>query len=146
MCQYACHVSCTDQAPPVCPIPPSQSKCFQQLVHFERCRNILCISNFAWHCSFFLCVVNRRPLGIDPEKGIGTAYEGIVKVTQVRHHSLFSNMSNVLFCFICSVWGTLVHSQSEKNIFYHVVQINQSHGRIGLVDGVLILRNLFVTA
>ena len=95
---------------------------------------------------FFLCVVNRRPLGIDPEKGIGTAYEGIVKVTQVRHHSLFSNMSNVLFCFICSVWGTLVHSQSEKNIFYHVVQINQSYGRIGLIDGVLILRNLFVTA
>nr|XP_058949041.1 serine/threonine-protein kinase MRCK alpha-like isoform X2 [Pocillopora verrucosa] len=48
VCQYACHVSCTDQAPPVCPIPPSQ--------------------------------MNRRPLGIDPEKGIGTAYEGIVKI------------------------------------------------------------------
>lgn len=47
VCQYACHVSCTDQAPPVCPIPPSQSKCFQQVVYFNRCRNILCISNFA---------------------------------------------------------------------------------------------------
>ena len=28
VCQYACHVSCTDQAPPVCPIPHSQSKDF----------------------------------------------------------------------------------------------------------------------
>ncbi|KAJ7369808.1 Serine/threonine-protein kinase MRCK alpha [Desmophyllum pertusum] len=48
VCQYACHVSCTDQAPPVCPIPHSQ--------------------------------MSRRPLGIDPERGIGTAYEGIVKI------------------------------------------------------------------
>ncbi|XP_078344292.1 serine/threonine-protein kinase MRCK alpha-like isoform X3 [Oculina patagonica] len=48
VCQYACHVSCTDQAPPVCPIPHSQ--------------------------------MSRRPLGIDPERGIGTAYEGIVRI------------------------------------------------------------------
>ncbi|XP_073230481.1 serine/threonine-protein kinase MRCK beta-like isoform X9 [Porites lutea] len=45
VCQYACHVSCTDQAPPICPVPPS-----------------------------------RRPLGIDPDSGIGTAMEGIVKI------------------------------------------------------------------
>ena len=45
VCNYACHVSCTDQAPPLCPVP-----------------------------------IRQRPLGIDPESGIGTALEGIVKV------------------------------------------------------------------
>ncbi|XP_068751786.1 serine/threonine-protein kinase MRCK alpha-like isoform X3 [Montipora capricornis] len=48
VCQYACHVTCTDQAPLVCPIPHGQ--------------------------------MNRRPLGIDPETGKGTAIEGIVKI------------------------------------------------------------------
>ncbi|KAK3733779.1 hypothetical protein QZH41_015098 [Actinostola sp. cb2023] len=48
VCGFACHLMCTEQAPAVCPIPPSQA--------------------------------NRRPLGIDPEKGIGTAYEGFVRI------------------------------------------------------------------
>lgn len=47
VCSFACHVSCKDRAPQVCPIPPEQSK---------------------------------RPLGVDVQRGIGTAYKGYVKV------------------------------------------------------------------
>lgn len=47
VCSFACHVSCRDSAPQVCPIPPEQSK---------------------------------RPLGVDVQRGIGTAYKGYVKV------------------------------------------------------------------
>uniref|UniRef100_A0A2K6KCD0 non-specific serine/threonine protein kinase n=1 Tax=Rhinopithecus bieti TaxID=61621 RepID=A0A2K6KCD0_RHIBE len=49
VCSFACHVSCKDSAPQVCPIPPEQSK---------------------------------RPLGVDVQRGIGTAYKGHVKVGQ----------------------------------------------------------------
>lgn len=48
VCSFACHVSCKDSAPQVCPIPPEQAK---------------------------------RPLGVDVQRGIGTAYKGYVKVT-----------------------------------------------------------------
>ncbi|KAM8781802.1 serine/threonine-protein kinase MRCK beta [Rhynchonycteris naso] len=47
VCSFACHVSCRDSAPQVCPIPPEQSK---------------------------------RPLGVDVQRGIGTAYKGYVKI------------------------------------------------------------------
>jgi serine/threonine-protein kinase MRCK len=47
VCGFACHVSCKDKVPPLCPLPTDQTK---------------------------------RPLGIDPTRGIGTAYEGYVKV------------------------------------------------------------------
>ncbi|XP_053224177.1 serine/threonine-protein kinase MRCK beta isoform X6 [Podarcis raffonei] len=47
VCSFACHVSCKDSAPQVCPIPPEQAK---------------------------------RPLGVDVQRGIGTAYKGYVKV------------------------------------------------------------------
>ncbi|XP_036284905.1 serine/threonine-protein kinase MRCK beta isoform X4 [Pipistrellus kuhlii] len=47
VCSFACHVSCRDSAPQVCPLPPEQAK---------------------------------RPLGVDVQRGIGTAYKGYVKV------------------------------------------------------------------
>lgn len=47
VCSFICHVSCKDNAPQVCPIPPEQAK---------------------------------RPLGIDVQRGIGTAYKGFVRV------------------------------------------------------------------
>ncbi|XP_058147258.1 serine/threonine-protein kinase MRCK beta isoform X1 [Dasypus novemcinctus] len=47
VCSFACHVSCKDSAPQVCPLPPEQAK---------------------------------RPLGVDVQRGIGTAYKGYVKV------------------------------------------------------------------
>ncbi|XP_035205944.1 serine/threonine-protein kinase Genghis Khan-like, partial [Stegodyphus dumicola] len=46
-CGFACHVTCQERVPAMCPVPPDQTK---------------------------------RPVGIDPTRGIGTAYEGYVKV------------------------------------------------------------------
>ncbi|XP_054720162.1 serine/threonine-protein kinase MRCK alpha-like [Uloborus diversus] len=47
VCGFACHVTCQDKVPSLCPVPSDQTK---------------------------------RPVGIDPTRGIGTAYEGYVKV------------------------------------------------------------------
>ncbi|XP_055924337.1 serine/threonine-protein kinase MRCK alpha-like isoform X2 [Argiope bruennichi] len=47
VCGFACHVTCQEKVPAVCPVPSDQIK---------------------------------RPVGIDPTRGIGTAYEGYVKV------------------------------------------------------------------
>uniref|UniRef100_A0A8C5PPX3 non-specific serine/threonine protein kinase n=1 Tax=Leptobrachium leishanense TaxID=445787 RepID=A0A8C5PPX3_9ANUR len=47
VCPFACHVSCKDSSPQVCPIPAEQSK---------------------------------RPLGVDVQRGIGTAYKGFVRI------------------------------------------------------------------
>ncbi|CAB1342633.1 unnamed protein product [Coregonus sp. 'balchen'] len=47
VCSFICHVTCKDNAPLVCPIPPEQAK---------------------------------RPLGIDVQRGIGTAYKGFVRL------------------------------------------------------------------
>lgn len=47
VCGFACHVTCQEKVPAVCPVPSDQIK---------------------------------RPVGIDPTRGVGTAYEGYVKV------------------------------------------------------------------
>ncbi|KAG0428917.1 hypothetical protein HPB47_024132, partial [Ixodes persulcatus] len=50
VCGFACHVTCQDKVPAVCPVPMDQTK---------------------------------RPVGIDPTRGVGTAYEGYVKVPKL---------------------------------------------------------------
>lgn len=65
VCAFACHASCRDSAPQVCPIPPEQSK---------------------------------RPLGVDVQRGIGTAYKGCVKVgggSAASIHALAGSLSLV---------------------------------------------------
>nr|CAD7589041.1 unnamed protein product [Timema genevievae] len=57
VCGFACHIGCCDKVPAVCPVPSDQMK------------------------APFVCYSPaKRPLGIDPTRGIGTAYEGYVKV------------------------------------------------------------------
>lgn len=75
VCSFACHVSCKDSAPQVCPIPPEQSK---------------------------------RPLGVDVQRGIGTAYKGYVKVgTQGR-----ASVSSLSRLGVMTLLGTEVRARS----------------------------------
>jgi len=67
VCGFACHITCKEKVPPLCPLPTDQSKLN------ESCRQPNELNSF----DFFAA---KRPLGIDPTRGIGTAYEGYVKV------------------------------------------------------------------
>ncbi|XP_029822570.1 serine/threonine-protein kinase MRCK alpha isoform X2 [Ixodes scapularis] len=60
VCGFACHVTCQDKVPAVCPVPMDQSE-----------------------QTFFQTAASKRPVGIDPTRGVGTAYEGYVKVPKL---------------------------------------------------------------
>lgn len=96
VCSFACHVSCKDSAPQVCPIPPEQAK---------------------------------RPLGVDVQRGIGTAYKGYVKVivvcswTREQQHILLTVQLNCAKAIrlsgdICITYLTLAALDVEERLFF----------------------------
>lgn len=129
ICGFMCHTSCCPHVPAVCPVPPDQSEFLFGLFH----KSIINLS---------LYISAKRPLGIDPTRGIGTAYEGYVKVpkqggvkkgkfghpinniTQLSHFAFFAGWVRQ-FVVVCDFKLFLYDISADRNALpsVHVAQV-----------------------
>ena len=80
ICAFVCHLHCRDKVPSVCPVPPDQSKLRMAIYIYSTYIHIYYAQVKNFHFIYLSNFSAKRPLGIDPTRGIGTAYEGYVKV------------------------------------------------------------------